>query len=396
MTAEPSFRDPIPETCDFLVVGAGPAGLVAAHRLVSSKAKSVVLMDRRDPWREPVACAEGVEQESLRRASPLAVEPWIRGPINQCRFSTPRTSFVWRYPGNGAILDRARMHRDIALDIARLGGICHFRCRGLELSPPSGGWRTLRYDGEVSGEIKARCVIDATGPGTGLAPNEPVQRGNADLETAAFCLVEGLEHDPETIELWPSREFAPGGYAWIFPSGHDRANVGVVCGRHAGLSSREGLHRFLAHLQPGREIPRIHGGAIPCANGKGRLARELLFKVGDAASMVHPLGRSGITEAMESGLHSADAALGALEEPDERHREIHYRRYEKTYRQGWGREHKWVARAKPWIARIDDRVWDNLFTRLSAIPPEKHTWTRIFAVAARVVPRALLTLRPGR
>jgi len=394
MTAEPSFRDPIPRTCDFLVVGAGPAGLVAAHRLLSAKAGSVVLIDRRDPWREPVACAEGVEVESLRRASPLPVDSWIRGPIHQCKFTTGNTSFVWRYPESGAIVDRVRMHRDLALDVARLGGICHFRCGATELSGLSDGFRTLGYEGETTGAIKARCVIDASGPGAGLAPTEPLRHGSVDLETAAFAFLDGPDHDLETIELWLSQEFAPGGYGWIFPSGPNRANVGVVCGRGARISSREGLLRFLRHLRPDAPIPRILGGAIPCAKDPRPLARELLFKAGDAASMVHPLSRAGITQAMESGLHAAVAARLALPEPDERHRAVHYRAYEKTYRQGWGREHKWVALAKPWIARIDDRVWDVLFTRLSAFPPDKHSWPRIFALAARVVPLALRTLRP--
>lgn len=396
MMPDPTFRDTLPETCDFLVAGAGPAGLAAAHRLLSKGAKSVVLLDRRDPWREPVACAEGVMRASLAEASPLSIEPWVRHEIHACRFATERTHFDWRNQGHGAIIDRARMHRDLALDVARLGGICHFRCRAVELTGLQDGWRTLRYDGETSGTLRARCVIDATGPGTGFAKGEPVAQGDHDLEPAAFTHAEGLEYDPEAIQIWLSREFAPGGYAWLFPAGPGRANVGVVCARGTEVSPREGLKRFLAHLQPGVTGQAVFGGAIPCASIKRRpFASNLLFKVGDAASMVHPLGRSGITEALRSGRCAADQALLSIGEPSEKVRRKHYAAYSKRYRKTWGREHFWVALAKPWIARLDDRVWDSLFSQLGQASDGHYTWKQIFRMSTSVLPMAIRTLRPA-
>lgn len=395
---EPTFRDILPETCDFLVIGAGPAGLVAAHTLVSRKAGTVVLIDRRDPWREPVACGEGVHLKPFRKASPFPIDPWIRHSIDRCKLATPEAAFVWQSPGDGAIIDRSRMQADFSHEVAKLGGLCHFRCRAVELSKLVDGIRTIRCEGEFQGAaptqsvLQARCVIDASGPASTLGREEGLTPPKPDIEPAVFALVEGLDFDPGAIEMWYSRTFAPGGYAWLFPSGNGRANVGVVCARGSGLAPREGLKRFLSHLKPGLEPQAVHGGAIPCGSGAGPLARDLLFKAGDAAAMVHPLDRSGIVEAMVAGRLAAENAMAALSEPDESRREAHYRRYRRSWRSGWGRAYALAARIKPLIGRLDDEVWISMFRDLSKIPTGKHRWRHAALSALKVSPRIFRSL----
>ena len=394
--SDSTFRDTFPETCDFLVIGAGPAGLVAAHTLVSRNAGSVVLIDRRDPWREPVACGEGVHLKPFRKASPLPVDPWIRGAIDRCKLATPQASFVWQSPGDGAVIDRARMQSDLAHEAARGGALCHFRCRAVEMSPLVNGTRTVQCEGEFQGTLHARCVIDASGPGSSLGREEGLTPPNTDVEPAVFALVDGLEFDPGAIEMWYSRTFAPGGYAWLFPSGDGRANVGVVCARGSGLAPREGLKRFLEHLKPGLVPESVHGGAIPCGSGAGPLARDLLFKAGDAAAMVHPLDRSGIVEAMDAGRLAAQNAMMALVEPDEIRREVHYRRYRRAWRSAWGRTNAHAAWIKPLMGRMDDDVWAAMFRDLSRIPTGQHRWRHAVLSALRISPRILRCLVSAR
>lgn len=349
----------------------------------------MVLLDRRDPWREPVACAEAVRRVPFREVSPLLVDPWIRGPVDHCLFASEHASFLWTTPGDGYIIDRARMHRDLSVACAEAGVACHFRARATSIGPLRGDRRAVEV--EVDGirhQIHARCVVEATGPGKGLE-RENLADGAEDLETAAFTLVDGLSFDPTAIQLWYSRRFAPGGYAWLFPSGTDRANVGVVCARGEAISSREGLKLFLEHLQPGLQPGQVWGGAIPCGSGGGELARDMLFKSGDAASMVNGLSRSGIVEAMEAGTLAATHALAALKASSPGARARLYRSYRWKWFVKRGLSYRLTMWIKPWFGSIQDAQWDTLLSRLSRRPSTGHTWPHTIWEVLRILPSTL-------
>lgn len=380
----PAFRDPVPAECDALVAGAGPAGLTAAWHLAKA-GLSVVLLDKRDPWREPVACAEAVRLSTFRKLSPLPVDPWVRTPIEHCLFSTGRKSFTWSSASEGAIIDRARMHRDLAIACVREGALCNVRARVLSAGPLLDDRREVEVDVDgIRQSVRARIVVDATGPGRGLARDERVSSGDSDLETAAFTMVEGLEFDPKTIQLWYGSEFAPGGYAWLFPSGDGRANVGVVCARDSGLSSREGLARYLQILKPGIQQGQTWGGAIPCGGASGPLATDMLFKAGDAASMVHPLARSGILEAMEAGTLAAKHALEALHRGPAG-RQLLYAGFRLRWFLRRGFTYGLASRIKPLVNRVPDRAWDELFALLGAGGQTSRTWPYTIWQAIRIL-----------
>lgn len=388
----PAFRDAIPSECDALVAGAGPAGLCAAWHLARA-GLSVVLLDKRDPWREPVACAEAVRLSTFRRLSPLPVDPWVRTTVEHCLFSTGRASFTWSSASEGAIIDRARMHRDLAVACAREGALCNVRARVVSAGPLLEGRRSVEVDLDgIRQTVRARCVVDATGPGKGLARDEDVAPGDSDLETAAFTLVEGLEFDPKTIQLWYGSEFAPGGYAWLFPSGDGRANVGVVCARKSGLSSRDGLARYLQILKPGIEQGRTWGGAIPCGGAIGPLASDMLFKAGDAASMVHPLARSGILEAMEAGTLAARHAVAALPRGPVG-RSVQYRVFRVRWFLRRGFSYGLASRIKPLVNRVPDAAWDELFGLLGKGGATRRTWPYTIWQATRILIPAIFGKR---
>lgn len=363
------FISSLPETCEAVVVGAGPAGLLAAATLARAGAGTVVLLDRRDPWRTPVACAEAVRRDPLERISPLPIAPWIRTSVDHLVMASEGASFLWSNPGDGLIVDRARVHRDLAEHAAAAGVLCHFRASVEAIVPRTGPWRELTLrSGDHILSLRALAVIDASGPGRGFAREEGMAGGDADLEPAAFALVEGLELPDSAITLCWSPRFAPGGYAWAFPGPGGLANVGVVCGRGSGLPPREGLRRYLEHIAPGRPPGRILGGAIPCGSGSGRIAHDGLFKAGDAASMVHPLSRAGIVEAMEAGCLAGEAAaawLAAAEAPARRRIEAGYQRNWRR-RRGWS--HRLAGLLKPVVAAVPTPTWDRLFASLARRP----------------------------
>src|SRR4051812_18051571 len=116
---------------DFAVIGAGPAGLLAALVLArSGKQFRIALLDKRDPWREPVSCAEAVHRQRLESLVPKVEPEWVRGPVDGAIFVAPDgTPVRFEIPGSGFLIDRALMHRRLAEQSHELGVHCNFRAR---------------------------------------------------------------------------------------------------------------------------------------------------------------------------------------------------------------------------------------------------------------------------
>jgi len=382
-----AFRDDLPTECDILVVGAGPAGLCAAITAKESGASSVVLLDGRDPWREPVPCAEGVRETAFLKWSPIDPIPWKRQQITGCIFGTDGASFRWESPENaGWIVDRSGFHAGLAARCRELGVACHFRSRVQSVGPlDMDGFRQVRAGEDGSRIVKARRIIDASGPGSSIGRDEGMALGKDDLETAAFALVEGLAQPVDAIQLWLHPSYSPGGYAWIFPRDERVANVGVVVGRGASISSRKGLEIFLETLSAGSsKTAQIRGGAIPNGFGGGIIAQRGIFKAGDAAGMVNAISRGGIVESLCAGRLAGIHAVASLSLPVDADRE------EKSYRRDWMREfgngQRWASRAKRWVHRIPVKAMQSTFRRLAKEPNGHVTWPK----AGRVLLEALL------
>jgi digeranylgeranylglycerophospholipid reductase len=370
-----AYRDELPNTCDVLVVGAGPAGLSAAIAAKESGAAHVVLLDGRDPWREPVSCAEGVREAAFLKWSPIDPKPWKRQQITGCIFGTEEASFRWESPENsGWIVDRSGFHAGLAARCRELGVVCHFRARVQTVGlVEADGFRQVIAGDEGSVRLKARRIIDASGPGSSIGRDEGMAMGKGDLETAAFALVEGLAQPVDAIQLWLHPDYSPGGYAWIFPRDERVANVGVVVGRGASISSRKGLEIFLETLSPGAsKTAQIRGGAIPNGFGGGVIAQRGIFKAGDAAGMVNAISRGGIVESLCAGRLAGVHAVASLSLP------IDAGRAEAAYRRDWmrafGNRQRWASRLKRAIHRIPVGVLQATFRRLAKEPGGHITW----------------------
>jgi len=135
----------------------------------------------------------------------------------------------------------------------------------------------------------------------------------------AQFLLSGIDIDPTCLYYYISQTLAPGGYAWVFPKGEGKANVGL--GVQADMAVRPALDylvRFIEgqpHLARGSPVTLVVGG-VPVALPPKRLVTHGCLLVGDAARQVDPLTGGGITNAMTAGQYAAEVAARAIEAGD--------------------------------------------------------------------------------
>ncbi len=371
---------------DVLVVGAGPAGSVAA--LEARRAGSdvdVILLERDRAVGAPVRCAEGVGDAGLREFANPEGAPWVARKITRVIFLSPDDTEVKVAEREvGWILDRTRFDAFLAARAVAAGAqlLVGTEATGMTRAP-DGRWVVAVRGPGGADTYRSRVVIAADGVETmvgrwaGLDTRVP----SRDMESCAQYVVQGIDFDPDAIYLQFGDEIAPGGYAWLFPKGPDVANVGlgILALKSKGKSARQYLDAWLARRYPrGARLGYTVGGVIVHPTIRQTTTDGVLV-AGDAAHMVNPLSGGGIVNAMKAGRLAGRTAAQAIAAGDTSARRLG------SYHEAWmrmlGEDHLKYYRIKQALERLDDRFYDGLARTVNAIPEPKRTLGRIFAHA---------------
>src|SRR6059058_4384290 len=191
---------------DVLVIGAGPAGCMAAWEAKRCAPElDVVLLERDPAVGTPVRCAEGVGDAGLREFADPERATWVARKITRVIFLAPDDTEVKVAERDvGWILDRTRFDAFLADRAVALGAelLVSTEAAGMTREP-DGRWRVrLRgATGEDTG--RARVVIGAdgveamVGRWAGLDTRVPAR----DMESCAQYVLAGIDLDPDSIYL---------------------------------------------------------------------------------------------------------------------------------------------------------------------------------------------------
>src|SRR5438046_3773711 len=150
---------------DILVVGAGPAGAVAAAQAKRAAPElDVVLLERDRAVGAPVRCAEGVGDAGLREFANPDGAPWVARKISRVIFIAPDDSEARVAERDvGWILDRTRFDAHLAAEAVAAGAELLVGTEAAGMTPgPHGRWdvRVRSARGETT--YRAKVVIGRT------------------------------------------------------------------------------------------------------------------------------------------------------------------------------------------------------------------------------------------
>lgn len=372
--------------CDVLVVGGGPAGLVAARELAArAPGLEIVLIERDRAVGTPVRCGEGVGARGVAEFLDPCGADWVARRITRVVFRAPDGTEVRVAEGDvGFILDRTRFEPALAAEATALGVAIRTGVEAVGMTRSDGRWRVALRTPGGDETLAARLVIGAdgvegmVGRWGGLDTRVPAR----DMESCAQDVVCGIDIDPDAIVLHFGHQVAPGGYAWVFPKAPGVANVGlgiVALRAEPGCSARTYLDRYLAANFPGSaRTGSTVGGVIVHPTIKRTVAEGLLL-CGDAAHMINPLSGGGIVNAMKAGRLAARVAADAFAAGDPCAERL--QRYHHEWMDLLGSDHLRFYRIKEALAGFDDAFFDRLARTVNRIPEPRRTLRRIFAHA---------------
>jgi digeranylgeranylglycerophospholipid reductase len=371
---------------DVLVVGAGPAGAVAAWEAKRAAPELDVLLIERDrAVGAPVRCAEGVGDAGLREFAAPEGAPWVARKITRVIFLAPDDTEVKVAQREvGWILDRTRFDAHLAAQAVAAGADLRvgIEAAGMQRCP-DGRWH-VRLRGAGSEEtVRARVVIGAdgveamVGRWAGLDTRVPAR----DMESCAQYVIQGIDLDPDAIYIQWGERVAPGGYAWVFPKGDGTANVGLglVALRSDGRNARAYLDEWVARRYPrGARTGYTVGGVIVHTTVQKTYTDGVLL-AGDTAHMINPLSGGGIVNAMKAGRLAGGTAAAAIRDGDTSAHRL------SSYHDAWmkllGEDHLKYYRIKQALENLSDDFFNGLAHTVNQIPLEKRTLGRIFTHA---------------
>ncbi len=299
---------------DLAIVGAGPAGAAAALRARQlDPTMDVVLLDRADFPRDKV-CGDGLGPEGVDVLRTLGVAEQVLGDapaLQDVRITAPSGAEVrGRAPRPGYVIPRmvldARLH---AAAVAAGAEPVRHRVRQV---------REVNGHVEVDDAFRARTLVAADGANSvvrsslGIAPQPPAHTGVA---------IRGYADAPHVDDLWIAFvEQRWPAYAWAFPIGDGRVNVGYGPFDTRRADKREALLETLVEvtgITP--DLDTVKGHRLPLSTHRPRAALGRVLLAGDAASMVHPLTGEGIYYALLMGASAGAAAVRFDDDPGRAH-----------------------------------------------------------------------------
>jgi geranylgeranyl reductase family protein len=344
------------DSCDVLIVGAGPAGSACAWKLMRAGLDVAMLEKGRFP-RDKV-CGGWITPPVLEE---LEIDP--RDYAGSGRIFQPITGFRTSRMGDAEV--ETHYGKPVSYGIRRFEFDHYLAARSRARLIEGAAFSSLERlaDGWlVNNQFKARLIIGAGGHFCPVARHLGAKSGGEAIvaaQEAEFEMDVRQQKECSIRSEVPELFFCPDmkGYGWAFRKGNF-LNIGL--GRLDRRHLSDHVSGFISFLKNARKIPgdvaaSLSGHAyLLYGLGSRRLVTDGILLVGDAAGLAYWQSGEGIRPAVESGLMAAEAVVAARGD----YREGRLERYREMIAAHFGKaERDWTSRLadmipQSWIAVV--------------------------------------------
>jgi digeranylgeranylglycerophospholipid reductase len=369
----------MPETCDVLIVGGGPAGLSAAEAAAKQGARALVL-ERQNEIGYPVHTSGGSWISDMRA---LGIPEHLYHPIQKVYFVSPKREVPLYYEqAVCCVIDVRGVYQHLAGRAVSAGASVRMR-HTVE--------QTVIEDGRVLGVTAKTHVgerVTFTAPVTidasGVARHVGVR---TEMGDAFHRYGFGAEYDlyapnypQDELYLIMGSQYAPRGYAWAFPRGNGRVRLGVGvlhpdCDDDARVYLDRIMHelpQFAGKFKDASPI-EYHTGLFPSEGPVERFSRDGLLLAGDSGGHGSTLVGEGIRFAIYSGQLAGQVAAEAVKVGDTSAKALS--RFDKQWRSRFGRDMDISYLINKHIANYTDEQWDSGLDLLKRLTPSQAAQT---------------------
>ncbi len=344
---------------DVIVVGGRVSGSISSLYASKNGAK-VLMIEKNQEIGTPVQCAGGVSDSFFKH---MDIKPSSEYTLSRVEGAT-----LYSPDGNklssknkimkGRILERKNFDKNLAILSANEGTDIMLKTSVKGLITENGQVKGVvaKHLGKTR-EISSKIVIAADGIESNIAKYYGINSQFKPQEVCSCAQFEivGIDVDPTMMEFHFGQKIAPQGYAWVFPKGDNRANIGL------GIrSSEDTAYNYLKKFtnKIGGRTVEFNVGAVPVGGPIKKTYGNGIMVVGDAAGQVDPVTGGGIHISAKCAKIAGTVAAEAIQKDDFSERFL--KNYEKEWKNQIGKDLQKSLRFRKIFDKLNDKDVNNL------------------------------------
>ena len=347
-----------------VVIGAGPSGSFTAL-MVARQHVPVIVLEEHERVGFPPHCAGHVGIKGLSRTGLNIPNNLVENRIRGARFYSPSLyEFILDHGSPVTyVLDRPGFDRWLADEATRYGATYNLNTRVQSITQ-EGDHVTIVIGPRYPRMLVSNLVIDAEGcPATLLKamgfswirPSGMINGVQAEVDTL-------VDVDKELVELYFSREYAPGFFAWIIPKGDGSGKIGLGVRGHDPIAL---LRRFISvHPVASKKLAKskVRSQTVHPKSVGGPISRTYASNIlvaGDAASQTKPTTGGGIVTGLLCSRIASEVGVQAWAQSD--FTAIFLSRYQVQWKKAVWKDFLVMRRIRRYLDTLSDEKMNCLF-----------------------------------
>ncbi len=348
---------------EVVVIGAGPAGSLAARQL-ARKGHSVLLLEEHSQIGRPVHCAGLIGIEGLRNNGILPSSDVIAQRVHQSIFHAPSgTQIVLaKKKPHAFVLHRDRLDQQLAKEAEIAGTAIQLETRVIRVTREQHQMRVQVTEKGKRKQLRTQFVVNAEGINAQLMKPFNLPRPKPKYMLPALQYeVTNVSLSTDTVHLFFNNQLATHFFAWVIPIDAHHARVGLAASHK---QTPRALDKFLSrcHLTLDAKIEKRYGGIVYTGGPSSKTVAQRFVNIGDAAGQTKATTGGGVVAGGACAVMVASSIHRALQAKTYNHGEL--RQYEHAWKRNWGRQLYLMAILRRLVNTLSNHELDQLFSNL--------------------------------
>ena len=348
------------------VIGAGPAGLIAAE-VISSKGFNTTVFEEHSNIGRPDHCAGIISVEGFDRLGiPLDDSFYMNtikggrlysadGTCIEIRDRKPRAHIIKRSVFDAYLAKKAE---EAGVDIRTL-------TRVKEIASTKKGVVGLQTRGY---SCRSGVLINAEGAGGRLLAKAGMGTGQEGVFNGYNVDIPGINIEQDIVEVWFNNEVTNGFFSWVVPADEETVRVGLGTSNKDGYST---ICKFIKDRFGEVNIPPVHSGLVCIGGPVSKTVHKGMLLVGDVAGQVKPTTGGGVVIGGLCAKLAGEASSNYLDSGSQSDLDW----YEKEWRSLYGNELSTMLTLRKMLNSMGDARLSRMFKAFNAEEMgEKLTW----------------------